>query len=421
MPDIPLRIGLIGVEHRARMASNWHDDPRAQIVAGCDIDDEFLGRFQEKHKDTFTCNDYRDLVARDDVDAVGVFTRDNLHAEHAVAALEAGKHVFCEKPMAIHTEDCDRMLEAWRQSGTRFMVGMNMRYMDNFIALKDVIDSGQIGEVKAVWVRHFVGFGGFAYFHDYRANSKGSTGLLLQKASHDFDMIHFLTGRYTKRVTGMGSLDFFGGDKPNDLVCEDCDDADASAGNTGTFVADDADCDGVLTADDCDDSDDLVMELEEEVEVHVALDTGSVAHCAGPKDIPGSVRVKPPASGKVRNFVGAGGDGIKCHGEALVQLMQDNGNVIDTTFQVADVVRPLHSASQICDGTEERHHEVLFTREAAHVVPEGTLSRFLASVNVIAKYPRRGGLYVAKMKARRPRPKPSSASRSSFARPGRRS
>ena len=102
--------------------------------------------------------------------------------------------------------------------------------------------------------------------------------------------------------------------------------------------------------------------------------------------------------------------------------MQDNGNVINTTFQVADVVRPLHSASQICDGTENKHHEVLFTREAAHVVPEGTLSRLLASVNVIAKYPRRGGLYVAKMKARRPRPKPSpTAPKPSFARPGRRS
>ena len=174
--------------------------------------------------------------------------------------------------------------------------------------------------------------------------------------------------------------------------------------------------------EDCDDSDDLVMELEEEVEIHVALDTGSVAHCAGPKDIPGSVRVKPPASGKIRNFVGAGGDGIKNHGEALVQLMQENGNVINTTFQVADVVRPLHSASQICDGTDDKQHEVLFTREAAHVVPEGTLSRLLAAINVIAKYPRRGGLYVAKMKARRPRPKPSpSASRSSFTRPGRRS
>ena len=171
-----------------------------------------------------------------------------------------------------------------------------------------------------------------------------------------------------------------------------------------------------------DDDDDLIMELEEEVEVHVALDTGSVAHCVGPKDIPGSIRVKPPASGKIRNFVGAGGDGIKNHGEALVQLVQEDGTIINSMFQVADVVRPLHSASQICDGTEEKHHEVLFTREAAHVVPEGTLSRLLATINVIAKYPRRGGLYVAKMKARRPRPKPSpSASRSSFARPGRRS
>ena len=171
-----------------------------------------------------------------------------------------------------------------------------------------------------------------------------------------------------------------------------------------------------------DDDDDLVMELEEEVEVHVALDTGSVAHCVGPKDIPGSIRVKPPASGKIRNFVGAGGDGIKNHGEALVQLVQEDGTIINSMFQVADVVRPPHSASQICDGTEEKHHEVLFTREAAHVVPEGTLSRLLATINVIAKYPRRGGLYVAKMKARRPRPKPSpSASRSSFARPGRRS
>ena len=225
----PLRIGLIGVGHRAAMAENWNADPRAQIVAGADVNDTFIERFQEKHADAkpFVTHDYRELLARDDVDAVGVFTPDNLHAEPTIAALEAGKHVFCEKPMAIATEDCDRMLDAWQRSGKRFMVGMNMRYMDSFLAVKDVVESGQIGAVKAVWVRHFVGFGGFAYFHDYRANSQGSTGLLLQKASHDIDMIHFLTGRYTRRVVAMGSLDYFGGDKPNDLRCEDCDEKDS--------------------------------------------------------------------------------------------------------------------------------------------------------------------------------------------------
>jgi predicted dehydrogenase len=162
------------------------------------------------------------MLARDDVDAVGVFTPDNLHHEHAVAALEAGKHVFVEKPMAIKTEDCDRMIAAWKRSGKRFMVGMNMRYLDTFLTLKQIMDSGQLGTVKAIWVRHFVGFGGWAYFHDYRANRKGSTGLLLQKASHDFDMIHFLTGRYAKRVCAMGALDYFGGEKPNTLTCGEC-------------------------------------------------------------------------------------------------------------------------------------------------------------------------------------------------------
>jgi predicted dehydrogenase len=51
----------------------------------------------------------------------------------------------------------------------------------------------------------------------------GSNTLLLQKGSHDIDMIHWLTGQYTKRVAAFGSLDFFGGDKPNDLTCDVCD------------------------------------------------------------------------------------------------------------------------------------------------------------------------------------------------------
>ncbi len=169
-----------------------------------------------------------------------------------------------------------------------------------------------------------------------------------------------------------------------------------------------------------DDFEDGLMDLEEEVEVHVAADTGSCAHVVGPKDIPGSIAVKPPASGRVRNFVGAGGDGIKNHGEAVVQLVLEDGTVVNSTVQVADVVRPLHSVSVICDA----EHEMLYTKECGYVVPEGTLSRFLANINVIARYPRRGGLYVAKMKARRPRPKPSpkgAAGKSSFTRPGRRS
>jgi len=220
-----LRIGLIGVGHRARMAENFEVDGRARVVAGADINDAFIREFRAKyaHNDPFVTRDYRELLERQDIDAVGVYTPDNLHCEPTIAALAAGKHVFCEKPMAIHTERCDAMLQAARKANRRLVVGMNMRYMECFLALKQVMESGEIGAVKAIWVRHMVGYGGRAFFHDYRARRDGSNSLLLQKAAHDIDMIHFLSGRYTQRVTAMGSLDYYGGAKPNDLRCEHCD------------------------------------------------------------------------------------------------------------------------------------------------------------------------------------------------------
>jgi predicted dehydrogenase len=125
--------------------------------------------------------------------------------------------------MAITTDGCDRILAAWQASGKRMMIGFNMRYMNIFRTMKEVVDSGAIGEIKAVWVRHFVGHGGDFYYHDWHANRKNTTSLLLQKGSHDIDMIHWITGRYTKRVAAFGSLDFFGGSMPNDLTCDKCD------------------------------------------------------------------------------------------------------------------------------------------------------------------------------------------------------
>ncbi|OGV79357.1 MAG: oxidoreductase [Lentisphaerae bacterium RIFOXYB12_FULL_65_16] len=220
-----IRVGVIGVTGRGGLARQWHkpDGGRSVLVAGADVKQDALDAFKaEVNKDAFTTLDYRELIARDDIDAVAVCSPDFTHEEYACAALAAGKHVFCEKPMAITTEGCDRMLKAWKKSGKKFMIGFNMRYMNIFRTMKDVVDSGVIGEIKVVWCRHFVGFGGDWYYHDWHGNSKNSTGLLLQKASHDIDMIHWITGQYTKRVSGFGSLDYYGGNKPNDLVCNEC-------------------------------------------------------------------------------------------------------------------------------------------------------------------------------------------------------
>ena len=223
-----LRIGVIGVTGRGGMARHWHNpEGRSVVTAGADISQGALEVFRENvNGDAFVTQDYRELLAREEIDAVAITSPDFTHEEYACAAFDAGKHVFCEKPMAITTEGCDRMLRAWQASGKKFMIGFNMRYMNIFRVMKDVVDSGTIGEIKVVWVRHFVGHGGEWYYHDWHANSRNSTGLLLQKASHDIDMIHWITGHYGRRVSGFGSLDYYGGDRPDDLVCNECNERD---------------------------------------------------------------------------------------------------------------------------------------------------------------------------------------------------
>jgi predicted dehydrogenase len=223
-----IRIGVIGVTGRGGIARHWHQpEGRSVVAAGADISPEALEIFREKvNKEAFVTQDYRKLLARTDLDAVAITSPDFTHEEYVCAAFEAGKHVFCEKPMAITTEGCDRMLRAWKASGKKFMIGFNMRYMNIFRVMKDIVDAGTIGAIKAVWVRHFVGTGGQWYYHDWHGASRNTTGLLLQKASHDIDMIHWITGHYGRRVVGFGSLDYYGGGKPDDLVCNECDERD---------------------------------------------------------------------------------------------------------------------------------------------------------------------------------------------------
>lgn len=222
-----LRIGVIGASGRGGLAKNWNDNARAVVVAGADVRQVALDGFRESFgEDVFTTLDYREMLERPDVDAVAVTSPDFVHEEHAVAALQAGKHVYLEKPMAITIEGCDRIMRTQKQTGKKLMIGFNMRCMNMFRVMKDIVDTGTIGEIKAVWVRHFVGAGRTFYYQDWHATRENATSLLLQKGSHDIDQIHWITGHYAKRVAAFGSLDMFGGNRPNDLHCPDCDEKD---------------------------------------------------------------------------------------------------------------------------------------------------------------------------------------------------
>jgi predicted dehydrogenase len=140
-----------------------------------------------------------------------VTSPDDTHAEIAIDLLRAGIAVYLEKPMAISLEDCDRILETAAASGAVLYVGHNFRHAAVVRLMNEIVRRGEIGEVKAVWVRHFVGNGGDYYFKDWHADRRRVNSLLLQKASHDIDVIHMLAGADTTRVVGMGSLSVYGG------------------------------------------------------------------------------------------------------------------------------------------------------------------------------------------------------------------
>ncbi|MBR2344335.1 MAG: Gfo/Idh/MocA family oxidoreductase [Lentisphaeria bacterium] len=207
------KFGLIGANmtRRAKVVEMYYPREEAELVAICDIDPDAIKGFYEdspEHKDARAYSDYNDIIADPEVEAVFVMISDHYHEEVAVAALNAGKAVFLEKPMAITVEGCDRILEAAYRTKTPLMIGHNMRYMPSILKMKEVIDSGIIGDIECVWVRHFINYGS-CYFRHFCARQETCTGLLLQKGAHDIDVIHWLAGGYTSRISGMGKLSVY--------------------------------------------------------------------------------------------------------------------------------------------------------------------------------------------------------------------
>jgi predicted dehydrogenase len=168
-------------------------------------------QFREKYPDFADIkyySDHKELIGDPEVQAIFIAVRDQYHEEIAVAALESGKAVYLEKPMAITIEGCDHILETAYRTGSKLMIGHNMRYMDFVLKMKEIIDSGVIGDIQAVWCRHFISYGS-CYFRHWCSEQNNCTGLLLQKGAHDIDIIHWLAGGYTERVTAMGRLSVY--------------------------------------------------------------------------------------------------------------------------------------------------------------------------------------------------------------------
>ena len=143
---------------------------------------------------------WEDVVVRDDVEAVIVCTPPHLHAEIAVAAMNADKHVLCEKPLARTVEEARAMVRAARECGVRLKCGFNLRHHPAIRQVRQWYDDGAIGGID--WIRCRYGIGGRAgYDQDWRANAGMSGGgQLMDQGVHTLDLCRWFLGDFAEVV-----------------------------------------------------------------------------------------------------------------------------------------------------------------------------------------------------------------------------
>lgn len=147
-----LRVGIIGCggiansKHLPALASQ---SDKAEMVAFCDIIEERAIKASKEYGtvDSKTYTDYHTLLDDKTIDVIHVCTPNRSHSEITIASLEAGKHVMCEKPMAINSAEAQKMLDAAKRTGKKLTIGYQNRFRQDTILLKKLAEQGRLGEI----------------------------------------------------------------------------------------------------------------------------------------------------------------------------------------------------------------------------------------------------------------------------------
>ncbi|MFD0961159.1 Gfo/Idh/MocA family protein [Paenibacillus chungangensis] len=207
-----VRIGMIGYKFMGKAHSNAYRatpmffpdawKPEMKVICGRDAALLEQARAQFGWEEAVT--DWRELVQRDDVDLIDINAPSNVHKAIAIAAAEAGKHVFCEKPLALTLADAKEMLTAAEQAGVKHMIGFNYRFAPAVQLARKLIQQGRLGRIhhfRAVFLQDWIMDPSFplVWRLDKEVAGSGSHGDL---GAHLIDMARYLVGEF-REVVGM--------------------------------------------------------------------------------------------------------------------------------------------------------------------------------------------------------------------------
>lgn len=207
-----IRVGLVGYKFMGKAHSNAYlkvpkfFDLEAEVVmrALCGRDKEGVARFADRFGWESYETSWESLVARDDIDLIDIAAPGYVHHDIAVAAARAGKHVFCEKPLAVTLADAQEMLDAVRQAGVKHMVNFNYRRVPALALARQMIEAGEIGEIRhfrGTYLQDWINDPHFAMNWRLRKEVAGS-GAHGDLNAHLIDLARFLVGEIGE-VVGM--------------------------------------------------------------------------------------------------------------------------------------------------------------------------------------------------------------------------
>lgn len=195
MANTILRAGVLGCGEIGRRGHiPGYQAASAQVVAVCDTNLERARSVAAEFNVPDAYADYHELLARPDIDVVSVCLPNAFHAPATIAALEAGKHVLCEKPIAIHAADAAQMIAAARKSGRLLSVNQHMRFDPTAQALRQAVSNGDLGriyltDVRMVRAQGIPGFGSW-----FTNKDLAGAGALFDIGVHMLDLALYITG-----------------------------------------------------------------------------------------------------------------------------------------------------------------------------------------------------------------------------------
>ncbi len=185
-----LNIGIIGAGRigKVHMQSITYNVPGAKVLGITDVFKDGLQDLADKYGIEKVYEDYKEMLADKEIDAVLVCSSTDTHADISIEAAEAGKHVFCEKPVDLTPEKVKAVIEAVEKAGVKLQVGFNRRFDHNFAHVRSLINEGKVGNLELIKITS----------RDPEPPSAEYTavsgGMFLDMTIHDFDMARFLAG-----------------------------------------------------------------------------------------------------------------------------------------------------------------------------------------------------------------------------------